>query len=367
MAHPSQESTASECSDTHSINYKIDVNTPATVAWEGQHTKLDLHFRHDPSTSTAFFKLRASLVLKASSPAKSYLYLFIPPERIQTLTLDESCDPELIPSDTSKALGSSWICLQVKLNATADFIGPKSVALKPKNQSEGRVLDELRSLARISKFTVFIPHYVVSKANLLCICYGISDRLLRSDPGQIDLACLYEGRGGVKVAAGESRVATLESDNASRIMPDKSQQLSGESPPPYAEAGPCPPPAAGAATMSPSKKRRLDSSGAVELGDDLLAAMRKMIREEVRVQVSEEVRKLENRLTGKLDRIVNRHAERWTEELEGTRQEFDDKIEDDFFGVRMKLEDYIKEELTEAEGRIIDHLQNSATVHLEFG
>lgn len=360
MAHSSQDSTASESSDTVSNECKINVNTPAVVVWEGQHTKLDLHFQHDRSTATAFFKLRASLVLKALSPAKSYLYLFIPPERINSLTLDESPDPDSIPRDTPKILGSSFTCLRVSLNATADLIGPKSVALKPKNQAEGHVLDELRSLVQSTTLTIFIPHQVVPKAKLLCACYGISDRLLRSDPGQIDLACLYEGRGGVKVIVSKA-------DTPSHISPGNSQQPSGDSPPSYAESGPCPPAATGPAALPASKKRRIDKSGAVELGGDLLAAMRKMIQEEVRVQVSKEVQKLEIRLTDKLDRIVDRHVGRWTEELEGTRQEFDDKIEDDFFGVRMKLEDYIKEELTEAEERIVQHLQSTASVHLEFG
>lgn len=350
----------SEHTDTDLNEFKVNLTTPAVVIWEGQHTKVGLHLQHDRVTSTAFFKLRASLVLKALAPARSYLYLFIPPERIQSLTLDESPDPDSIPPDTSRALGSSFTCLHVSLNTTADLIGPKSVNLKPKNHGEGRVLDELRSLVRSTTFTILIPHQVLPKAKLLCTCYGISDRLLRSDPGQFDLACLYEGKGGVKVAIGES-------DNQSRIAPGNSQQPSGDGPPAYTESEPCPPATTGFSALPASKKRRLDNSGSVELGDDLLAAMRKMIREEVRVQVSQEVRKLEIRLTDKLDRIVDRHAESCREELEAARQEVDDKIEDDFFGVRMKLEDYIKEELTEAEERIIQHLQNTASVHLEFG
>lgn len=360
MAQPPRASTASECSDTDSYEFKVNINTTAVVLWEGQHTKLDLHLQHDRSTSTAFFKLRASLVLKALSPAKSYLYLFIPPERIQSISIDESPDPDSIPPETAQVLGSSFTCLRAILSETADLIGPKSVALKPKNQVEGRVLDELRSLVRSTAFAIFIPHQVMPKAKLLCICYGISDRLLRSDPGQLDLACLYEGKGGAKVIVSET-------DSSARIARGHSQQPSGDSPPSYTESGPCPPPAVESSLLPASKKRRLDNSGAVELGGDLLAAMRKMIQDEVRVQVSQEVQKLEDRLTTKLDRIVDRHAERYREELEGTRQEFDDKIEDDFYGVRMKLEDYIKEELTEAEERIVQHLQSTASVHLEFG
>lgn len=360
MAQPSQESTASECSNTNSCEFKVNVNTKAVVLWEGQHTQVDLHLQHDRSTSTAFFKLRASLVLKALSPARSFLYLFVPPERIQSLSIDDSPNPDSIPSETSKILGSSFTCLRIILTKTADLIGPKSVALKPKNQVEGRVLDELRSLVQSTEFAIFIPHQILPKAKLLCLSYGINDRLLRSDPGQLDLACLYEGKGGVKVTVGES-------DGTTRTVPDHLQRPSGDSPPSYAESGPCPPPAAEPSALSASKKRRLDSSGTAELGGDLLAAMRKMIQDEVRIQVSQEIQKLEDRLTTRLDCIVEKHAERCRDELEGTRQEFDDKIEDDFFGVRMKLEDYIKEELVEAEERIVQQLQSTARVHLEFG
>lgn len=360
MAEAVPGSTVSDCSVADSNDCKVNVNTPAIVAWEGRHAELALHLQHDPSTSTAFLKLRTSLVLKALSPAKTHLYLFIPPERIQTLAFDCSPEPDSTPLYISKALGSSFICLRASLKSAADLIGPKSVGLKPKNQVEGRVLDELRSLARSTELAVLIPRHVISNEKVLHVCYGISDRLLRSDPGHLDLACLYEGRGGQKVAVGES-------DTPSRIAPGKAHQLCDDSPPSYDEAGPCPPAAPAPTALPAGKKRRLDSSGAVELSDDLLAAMSRMIREEVRAQVSKEMQKLEIRLNSKLDCIVDRHVERWTDELEGTRQEFDDKIEDDFFGVRMKLEDYIKEELTEAEQRIIEHLQDSASVRLEFG
>lgn len=81
---------------------------------------------------SAFLKLRASLVLMALSPAKSYIYLLIPPERVQTLMLDGSVDPDSIPPDTARILSSSSTCLRVSLNTIIDLIGPKSVAHIPK-------------------------------------------------------------------------------------------------------------------------------------------------------------------------------------------------------------------------------------------
>ncbi|CAN8097003.1 unnamed protein product [Discula destructiva] len=364
-AHSSQQSTSSEQSDTDSDGCKINVHTPAVVAWEGQHTKLDLFIQYDRSTSTAFLKLRASLVLKALPPAKSYLYVFIPPERIRTLTLDDSPDPDSVPSDTAKVLGSSFACLRFNLKAAADLIGPKFVSHKPKNHMEGRVLDQLRSLVQSTAFTVFIPSQVLSKSQLLAVCYGMSDWLLRSNPGQIDLLCLYEGRGGVKIQIGES-------DKAVNYSPDMPKQPCGDKPPSYTEAAPAPLIAAGdMEVLAGKKRRRLNSDAVVELGGNLLATIKQMVREEVRVQVSEEVQKLETRLKDSVVDLINKHTDaqstQWTEELEMTRQEFDDKLEDDYLGVRMKLEDYIKDEITEAEERIIEHLQSTASVHLDFG
>lgn len=368
-AHSSQISTASECSDadikTESYESKINVHTPAVVAWEGQHTRLDLFVQYDRATSTAFLKLRARLVLKALSPVKSYLYLLIPPERLQGLTLDDTPDADTIPPDTAKVLGSSFTCLRLRLKAVTDLIGPKVANHKPKNQVEGRVLDQLRSIARSHALAIFVPHHVLPKSQLLAVCYGISDRLLRSDPGQIDLACLYEGRGGVKMAVGAPDVPSKHA------LKDVSKQSATDIPPSYADTGPPPPVVAGSSQPPASKKRRLDHDTAVEPSGDLLAAMRKMVREEVRVQVSEEVRKLEARMVDKLVDMMNEHTDihsaQWAEELESTRQEYDDKLDDDFYGVRIKLEDYIQEELAEAEERIIEHLQSTASVHLEFG
>lgn len=357
MATASQASTASECSEPEVNDLKINITTRAVVAWNDQHTEADLHLQYDASTTTAFFKLRTSLVLKALSPNKTYLYLFIEPEAIKTLTLGEprSPDPCSDSVDATRILGSTPNCLHFSLNRPAALIGPNFVALTPKNKSEGRVIDQSRSLVQATEFTVSISHQVISKSNLLSVCQQIKDALLKSGPGQTDLSCLYEGKGGRQISIGNTEKLSID--------PEQPHQPSDEAPPSYttAAAGPSGP---------VSKKRRRDSPVAVELGTELLQTMEKMCRKMVREQVSEQIQQLELRLTDKIEQLVEKHVEKQgdqiTDDIQQVRDEVDDKIEDEFYGLRVRLEDYVNDELKEAEERIVEHLQSTASVHLEF-
>lgn len=357
MATSSQESTASECSETEFNDSKINFTTAAVVTWEGQYAEIDLHLQYDASTTTAFFKLRTSLVLKALSPNRTYLYLFIAPEAIKTLTLDESRLPDQSSDsvDAARILGSTFNRLYFSLSRSADLIGPSFVGLTPKNKSEGRVIDQLRSLAQATEFTVSISHQVISKSKLLSLCQQIKDVLLKSGPGQTDLSCLYEGKGGKQIPAG--RPEKLSTD------PEHGHQPSGEAPPSYTVAAICP-------SGPANKKRRRDSPAVVELGTDLLQTMEKMCRKMVREQVSEQIQHLEARLTDKIERLVEKHVERQgdqiTDDIQQVRDEVDEKIEDEFYGLRVRLEEYVNDELKEAEERIVEHLQSTASVHLEF-
>ncbi|KAF3769891.1 hypothetical protein M406DRAFT_348937 [Cryphonectria parasitica EP155] len=363
----SQESTASECSATETKEEcQINISTPAVVAWRGEHTRLNLHLQYDSCTRTAFFKFRDSLVLKSRPSSKTYLYLFLPPERIQTLALDESPNPDSIPPTTAQSLGTAFSCLRFILRSPADLIGLRDVALTPKNKVEGQVLDRLRALARATALDVFIPHQLASKEHLLSVCNGIRDGLT-SRPGQADLACMYEGRGGMKIAVGSSETALAQDGHP--------LQPSGEAPPSYSETGPSSPLAAAAAATNLSgpapKKRRLDTSEPDEMRADLVAIIEATCRKMVREEVKQEMHALEKRLTDKMELLAEEYAERQgdrlAEDLAGSTQAIDEKVEDEFYGLRMRLEDFIKEEMAEAEERMVEHLQSTARVHLDFG
>lgn len=379
MASPSQESTASESSNTNKdlTGYKIDITTPSILTWENEHVSdltLDLHF--DPPSRTAFFKLRATVTLKSQ---RTNIFLFIAPERIKSLALDESPEPRSIPSDVANKLGSTYACLHFNLDVAADLVGPKFVDFIPKNKTVGHILDQLRSAARVSAFSIYISHKVLPKTQLLSLCRIVSQSDFKSIAGQADLKCLYHGKGG-KVICGGS-VPTPSNEMA--FLP----QPSDENPPSYDEAGPSPPPVSTAdSSQSANKKRRRDSTGTAGQSTELLMAMeamcRKMLQEqkaelrssiidEMKQYVSEEIQELETRINKQIEEQVERYAEKQEDHLadglQEVRNDVDDKVEDEFYGLRLRLEDFVKEELQDVEERVIEHVRSTATVHLEFG
>lgn len=387
MAGSSQATTASECSEAD-IPSRINIHTTAVVAHDDVHTKLDLQLQYDRSNNTAFFKLRASLVLKDGK--KTHVYLFLAPDCIKLLNLDESPDPDTIPPDLAKTLGSSFLCLRFTCSRPPDLIGPSKGGLTPKNKTVGLVLDQLRLLARSMIFSIYIPHQSISKRQLQSICDGINDKLLGTHPGQLDLATLYQGSGGVKVevtrengsdialgATHASDQGTTADSGALDVLPEVlcDSAPSGDLPPSYDEESGPPPAASSSSDPGPlTKKRRRDSSGtsvAADLSPQLLTAMEAICRKLVREQVSEQIHALESRLTDKIHEIVTNHADMQSDHFQGevqeVRDEVDGKIEDEFYGLRVRLEDFVKEEIEYAEERIVEHLQNTASVHIEFG
>lgn len=223
-------STASEPDTTtakQNATSSDDINVsaaPAAVTWDGHAqplTDVTCDIRRYTSNSTAFIKLRATVALKSPAPAKTSLFLFVHPERIRTVVLDES--PESALQETVKQkLGQNTYCLQFTLDRPAALIGPASPEnITPKNKSSGEALHRLRSVARETKFAVYIPAKVVTKARLLSLCEAASGHVLKSIAWQADMTCLYGGKGG-------------------RLIEDDSE-ASSANPPSYDELEPGPP------------------------------------------------------------------------------------------------------------------------------
>lgn len=198
-------STASEPDTTTSkqgITSPDDINVSAALAavtWDGCAQPLSdvtCDIRRYASSNTAFVKLRATITLKAPTPAKTSIFLFVHPERMRTVALDEA--PEPTSQDAvKKNLGQNTYCLRFTLDRPAALVGPAVPEhLAPKNKSSGETLNQLRSLARETKFTVYLPAKVVTKARLLSLCEAASGDGLKSIPWQADMSCLYGGKGG---------------------------------------------------------------------------------------------------------------------------------------------------------------------------
>lgn len=214
----------------------IAVSTPAVVAWGSSNILSDVTFdlRHVSSTNDAFFKLRTIVLFKADAPSKTPLFLFIHPERIRSLHLDESeTEGTASREEACKILGSDTTCLRFTLATSPDLIGPKVTNLTPKNKASGDVLDLIRSLAHQNDLAVYFPRSVLSKVLLVSLCKAASSGVLKSIARQADLASLYRGKGGEVMIGSETPTIAASHD----VVPPHG------SPPSYDELGPSPPPA----------------------------------------------------------------------------------------------------------------------------
>ncbi|KAG8166277.1 hypothetical protein KVR01_004829 [Diaporthe batatas] len=349
-------------------SYDINVSgAPAVVTWGGHSPLSDVtcDVRRYASNNTAFIKLRATLLLKvpASLPSKTSLFLFIHPERIQELVLDEPS--EFPPHEAvKKKLGQDTCCLRFTLDRPASLVGPASPEkTTPKNKSSGELLRHLQSLARETNFTVHLPAKVVTKARLQSLCVAATRHGLKAIPWQADLTCLYGGKGG-------------------RLIEDGLEAPPAE-PPSYDElepGPPMPPASQGSTSQGPSKKRRRGSDGSDAQPVDLAlmeAMCRKIMGEmkaELKQEMSDQLHQLETRIMDCLEERLAEETARVEEHVDQqllevrdeTTDEIGTRIEDEYYGVRLRLEEYVKDEVRDAEQRIIQHIESNATVSLQF-
>lgn len=367
-------STASEpdeaATQKHNASSSDDINVsgaPAVVTWDGHSPLSDVtcDVRRYASTNTAFIKLRATVMLKAPAPlpSKTSLFLFVHPERIHQLVLND-------PSESStqeavkKKLGQHTHCLRFTLDRPAALVAPTSPdKITPKNKSSGELLRQLRSLARETKFTVHLPAKVVTKARLQSLCEAASGHGLKSIAWQADMTCLYGGKGGRLIEDGPE---------ASYADPPSYDEL---------EPGPPMPPAIqDSSVQGPSKKRRRGSGGSDAQPPDLSvmeAMCRKIMGEmkaELKQDMSDQLQQLETRIMDCLEqrlaeetaRVEEHVDEQLLEVRDETTDEIGFRIEDEYDGVRLRLEEYIQDEVQDAEQRIIQHIESNATVSLQF-
>lgn len=262
--------------DTSNVDLK---SQPIVVGWEDgpkylttERSKagftLDLHW--NPSRNKAFLKLCTTLVLK-DNKGKTHVYLFIPPERIRSLSVGTSQIP--VPDDFASS--PDHICFRFDLHGPANFIGPK-IALRPRDSASGTTLDCIRALATQTTFEV---HTAITPRNLprwklsrFCDTFKFPNHGVRSIDAHARMTDLYGGRGGrvVEVKTGsdpgkraETAITPMNSAGQSAgpgIAADE------PSPPSYDDLALNPPSYAGDSSGKSSKRRRLDSTGASDIG-----------------------------------------------------------------------------------------------------
>lgn len=396
----------------------IDISTPAFVTWGVGRSLSEATFdvRRIGSTSDAFLKLRTTVLFKASTPRKTPVFLFIHPERIRAIVLGEpEADQEIHHEEACKMLSTDTVCLRFVLSRPVDLVGPGELLdLTPKNKASGETLDSLRSLACQEDFVVYFPRNALSQARLVSLCGAASSGALKSIARHADLASLYRGKGGRviivhsdapdDVAAGPSNPPSYDELEPSPPLAPLDASSSGKTPMPSAISRPdvltCVPGQA-------SKKRRRDSLDDVASGRrdplDIERMCRKIVEEQkaemlkaveaqqdklyerlltdLKPYIGQELKKMETRILEQVEERAGKQAEEREEHLEQrleqTKDEVndvmesrvgdvDEKVEDEFYGLRLRLEDFVREEVAEAEDRIVEHLESSATISLSF-
>lgn len=216
------------------------------------------------SGCAGLFRIRVPIHLKASPYEKTSLLLYIRPERVASLLVQQSNDPEFLAAQTDDAvalvqakLGPRPICLNFILNSPADMIAPSGLPLVPaKQRPHGEQIDLLMGLAQSISFSIFLKAEAFGSLSVLRdFADAITDpaKGVESHAEADDLASLYSGRGGVIVSGAKL------SASGPRAVPSL--------PPAYDSVGAPPPMApldqdqvAGPSTSSKSRKRRRSSN-----------------------------------------------------------------------------------------------------------
>lgn len=327
MAAPSDDDDATTASLDSTEYDVIDISkAPVVVTWAGEdgqprflshspldhnHVTLDIHSNSE--SHTAFFKITTNIAFKGKRN-KSNTFLFIFPERIQSLAIVDQ-DDDSVPAP--HRLGTSTYSLRFTLSTPCALVVPKD-ELVPKDNAARSTLDSLQALAGKTSFQVNFPCEVLAKARLVALCDEASlSGHLTTMPGIENLAKLYGGNGG--------RVIEYEQAEASEVLPteemvdtqswapsqgshdegradgQKSMALppeSAESPPSYDELGlghspPSRPPV--------KKRRRLDSEAT-----DHDASSSKTLLEEICRQGFGEIGRRLDRIEQRLDKMGSR-------------------------------------------------------------
>lgn len=186
---------------------------------------LDCHFR--PSSKSASLRLRAPILLKGLGRKPAPLFVFIAPERIQSMS-HASVEPTQIPNDVRKTLGGDDIAsVRFTLSQPVDLVVPPHSPLVPKKKVFWDIFDALKMVAQEASFTIYLKQADLpfdDSLRLLCSAVCAGD-LVTSD-AHADVSRLYDGKGGrLLTGAGLSVPATAPVD----------------SPPSYDDAGPPPP------------------------------------------------------------------------------------------------------------------------------
>ncbi|KAJ3569311.1 hypothetical protein NPX13_g6126 [Xylaria arbuscula] len=341
---------------TFTANSNIDITAqPAVITWRTldddeqclSHVTFDLHY--DARSSKAFFKLRAAVALKSHQRSRNTpIFLFVHPEHIRALAVEESpCATE------AAALGPETVGLRFEMSRLPSLVVPKE-SLAPRNQTSGKVIDSLRAIAQKATFSVYVklPCRLLPRQKLQALCSAISRKELRSIAAHANASSLYAGAGG-NLIDGDS-LCSAQTTTCSK-EPESTTRPLAEDPPSYDEV-PAGPPSAEA--PGSYKRRRLESPEAESVPQERLD--RKHIEDICAQIIDSRLSQLKDDVSKQLQDLENRIIDYVDEQLIVQRRETTEEVglqtEDKYYGLKLDLESYVREEVEEAEGRILDHL-----------
>lgn len=379
---------------------------PAVATWTAdsqnscQLEGLKFLIYHDPSTNNAFFKLRAPVTFKptAPEPKKAIVWLFIAPERIETLALEEE---DKIGEAAGRYLGPGFVCLRFRLNRPPALVLPSDVYHDCKDQPTDETLDALRSLSRATSFTISasLLGRSLCHARLLSLCTDASRPSSSTVAGSSSTSCtlvsndrvadttrMYGGSGGFVIEGDSPALFAIAGD----AVP----------PPQYADVGDSPPPM----PVSSSEKKRprrassdagpdarrphfselelkmafeamkagLKSELKQDLRSELKAELKAELKDEVMAElktelVREVIQVVETRVLAHVEDCLREQSDDFEMQLYDVRQEIGStvysEVEDQTYAARKELEEFVKDEMEEAqklvEDRIADRLENA--------
>lgn len=202
-----------------------------TPASEAANIAFDLHFR--PATTTASIRLRAPIMLKGLGRKMTPLFLFIPPEQVESMAFVGQEEAQAT-ENIQKGLGTSGaVSFRFKLKQPGDLVVPPLDSLVPKKKVYWQLLDSLKSLALALEFVVYLnPNTIPSEEGVRCVGDALSGGKFATSVPHADVSRLYDGKGG-KVL--------MPSDLDKSVPVPEHEPEPEDSPPSYGELGPGPP------------------------------------------------------------------------------------------------------------------------------
>ncbi|ROW14967.1 hypothetical protein VPNG_03443 [Cytospora leucostoma] len=388
-ATSSQASTASEV-----LNLKA---TPAVLEWydatseprstchlaqSSDSSPINLSLFFDPSSNSAFFKLRIAVAVEGTTPqdeVKIFVYIFIRPEQVLSLVGEEVDKlPGSVISPAVRLSTCKLMCLRFVLSEPVSVVAPVDATGQSKAIIDSNLLNMLDLLTRQNALAIYVAlDALPNSKRVQLLCRASSNGSLKSHPKHADLSGLYGGRGGTVIESLAGLVRPGDYGQVKGKLPERDataeKQDTLETPPSYDEVAP--PPAF-------SRKRRRvsfesaasakDHGSILDMCGKLIARQQAELQNGIIARMDERLEKMEARLVQRLDEqvaelkveICQQMEERMDERIDGVTIDvdniIDERIDDSVIGIKMDLERFVKDEVRNVEDDIRDDLQDGS-------